>query len=449
MSVRCYICKKTVDSYYKVCRRDDDDGGTDYLCPDCFERECQNNNAHAQEKEEIERQITMVEKQIESAKRAHWMMWDEWERFNKAGDFVSTFCWDRPPAKPINYAEVEALCGKLHDLKKRYCQDDRKYYIDKKQKLYTDKPEDVEQRQIHPLRPCMYTPPIDNRLRLLVKLEHQKAVPKYEYWAYKKQKERKESLQRFLNGQGSASDIDRLINSLYTFSDTEMLEIAASAYSTDNILYEIINWVGFEDNNYKKAMIRSRVLENENITAVHLNGFVAKFVCWSDYASSVKNSQLNESYRILFKKCLDFIDGKIPLNNIPNDVKQFYLNHPKLFKGLRIETLISRYSDDVRLLNAVWGNNINKQIIRDALISNPSTPVELLFSIEEINRSNPSICQKIYETEQFKRWKKEYKTREVLSLVGNSFIGFIGYVLIIALIAGPIVAACFLLKSLF
>lgn len=436
MSVRCYICGKTVDSYYNVRRRDDDDCGTNCLCPDCFERECQNNNAYEREKEELERQIAMVEKQIESAKRAHWMMWDEWERFNRAGAFVSTFFWDRPPAKPINYAEVDALWDKLQDLRNRHYKDDRRYVTSGYNTLCTDAPKYDKRLSKPPLRSPSPLPPIDRRIGMLITLEQQKAQRRYARLALEEQAKRKESLQRFLNGQGTKEDVDRVISSLYTFSESEMLQIASSVYSTGNVLSKVLDYVGFDE--HKKVMIRSRVIQNKNLATSILNTLIPKFVCWSDYAAAVKNPNLGAHFRTVINECLNLRDGKMNPNKISQDVKQFYLNHPKMFKGFQSETIISRSSTDVVMLNAVWNNNINKEEIRENLISNPSTPVELLHKIADANYSNKGLCQRIYKTPQCKKWTRDYRKKEISSVLGQSFLAILGYSVIIAVIIGLI-----------
>lgn len=443
MSVRCYICGKTVDSYYNVRRRDDDDCGTNYLCPDCFERECQNNNAYAREKEELERQIAMVEKQIESAKRAHWMMWDEWERFNRAGDFVSTFCWDRPPAKPINYAEVESLWEKLQDLHNRHYKDNRRYVTSGYNTLCTDAPKNDKRLSKPPRQSASLLPPIDRRIGIIITLEQQKAQQRYARLALEEQAKRKESLQRFLNGNGTKEDVDRVITSLYSFSESEMLQIATSAYSTENVLSKVLDYVGFEE--HKKVLIRSRVIQNKNLTTSRLNTLIPKFVCWSDYAAAAKNPNLGAHFRTLINECLNLRDGKINPDKISLDAKQFYLTHLKMFKGHKSETIISKSSTDAVMINAVWNNNFNKEEIRENLISNPCTSAELLYKIVDANYSNKELCQRIYKTPQCRKWSRDYRKKEISNFLGQSFLAILGYSIIIAVIIGAIWGALHLL----
>ena len=125
-------------------------------------------------------------------------------------------------------------------------------------------------------------------------------------------------------------------------------------------------------------------------------------------------------------------------NKISQDVKQFYLNHLKMFRGFQSEAIISKLSTDVVMLNAVWKNNVNKEEIRENLISNPSAPAELLHNIANANYSNKELCQRIYNTPQCKKWTRDYRKKEISSVLGQSFLAILGYSVIIAVIIGSI-----------
>lgn len=452
MSVRCHICGRNVDSYYNVRRRNDDDGCSDYLCPDCFNRECKNNDAHTWEKEEIERQIAMVEKQIESVKRAHWMMWDEWERFNKAGTFASTFFWERPPAKPVNYAEVCQLYDILQELHNQLYQDNRRYFISKYETLHSDQPKAQKSSSSFsvPIRQSIAPmPPIDTRIKRLISLEEGKSKLKQQLIALETQKKNEESLHRFLEGKGTVEDIDRVKNGFWVYDEPTKIEIVSSKYATHDILYSYLDKLGFHED--RNVLIRARILSNKSFNASHLINLIPKFSCWSDYAAASKNTNPNipKHYRDLFKAYIDLRDGKLEANKLPQEVKLFYLNNPKLFAKQKSEGEISKNSGDIELLNAVWKNNGNQEIIRENLISNPNTPIRLLLMIMDANRSKKDVCQRIYKTPQYRKWNRDYKKEEALNVVKNIGIGILGYTLFASLIIGAFVGIIFLFGSLF